>query len=214
MAALVTAAANLSVPERQMDVCPSGVSPIDLSIGGVPRGAITELTGGRSSGRTSSALAVLAEATQRQECCAYVDAAGCLDPASASRSGVNLSLFLWIGCNRKIDVALKSADLLLHAGGFGVICLDLGGLSPRHLNQIPISYWFRFRRAVEHTPTILLVLGDVPLARSCAPVWLCFDKPAPRWSGRHPGRLFRGLAAGLSVRKPGAPRTFSLPIAA
>jgi recombination protein RecA len=65
---------------------------------------------------------------------------------------------------------LKVTDLLLQSNGFGMIALDLGDVPARSARRIPLASWFRFRRAVEHTPTALLVLEQQPIAGSCSSV--------------------------------------------
>ena len=69
---------------------------------------------------------------------------------------------------RRIEQALKAADLLLQSGGFGLIVIDLADVPPRLASRIPLTSWFRFRRAVENTPAVLLVLEQEPFAKSCA----------------------------------------------
>jgi len=133
--------------------------------GGLPRGAITEFSGARSCGRMAMILHVLAEATARGEICAVVDTDDQFHPASAAASGVSLANLVWVRCGRNADHAMRVADLLLHSGGFGVVVLDLCEVQPRLLNRIPISYWYRFRHAIEQTPTILLVCTPSPQAR-------------------------------------------------
>jgi hypothetical protein len=65
---------------------------------------------------------------------------------------------------------LKVTDLLLQSNGFGMIALDLGDIPMQSARRIPLASWFRFRRAVEHTPTALLVLEQQPIAGSCSSV--------------------------------------------
>src|SRR6202158_792988 len=65
---------------------------------------------------------------------------------------------------------LKVTDLLLQSNGFGMIALDLGDVPVRSARRIPLASWFRFRRAIEHTPTALLVLEQQPIAGSCSSV--------------------------------------------
>ena len=65
---------------------------------------------------------------------------------------------------------LKVTDLLLQSNGFGMIALDLGDIPVQSARRIPLASWFRFRRAVEHTPTVLLVLEQQPIAGSCSSV--------------------------------------------
>jgi recombination protein RecA len=63
---------------------------------------------------------------------------------------------------------LKVTDLLLQSNGFGMIALDLGDVPVQSARRISLASWFRFRRAVEHTPTTLLVLEQQPIAGSCS----------------------------------------------
>jgi hypothetical protein len=65
---------------------------------------------------------------------------------------------------------LKVTDLLLQSNGFGMIALDLGDVPVASARRIPLASWFRFRRAIEHTPTALLVLEQQPIAGSCSSV--------------------------------------------
>jgi recombination protein RecA len=79
------------------ELLPCGVSEVDALLGGgLPLGAITEMTGAHSSGRTTLALATLAEATRQGESCAYVDVSDALNPFSAAALGVDLRRLLWI----------------------------------------------------------------------------------------------------------------------
>ena len=70
----------------------------------------------------------------------------------------------------RLEQVLKVTDLLLQSNGFGMIVLDLGDIPVRSARRIPLASWFRFRRAVEHTPTVLLVLEQQPIAGSCSSV--------------------------------------------
>jgi recA bacterial DNA recombination protein len=63
---------------------------------------------------------------------------------------------------------LKVTDLLLQSHGFGMIALDLGDVPTPDARRIPLASWFRFRRAIEHTPTVLLVVEQQPIAGSCS----------------------------------------------
>jgi len=76
------------------------------------------------------------------------------------------------GWESQLEQVLKVTDLLLQSHGFGMIALDLGDIPVRSARQIPLASWFRFRRAVEHTPTVLLVLEQQPIAGSCSSVLL------------------------------------------
>jgi hypothetical protein len=67
-----------------------------------------------------------------------------------------------------LEQVLRATDLLLESGGFGLIVLDLGDLPPQSARRIPLTTWFRFRRAVENKPTILLAIEQHPIAGSCS----------------------------------------------
>jgi recombination protein RecA len=78
-----------------------GIREMDALTGGLPRGCLTEICGGASSGRTSLLLATLAAATQRQDACALVDVSDAFDPVSAASAGVNFERVLWVRCGKK-----------------------------------------------------------------------------------------------------------------
>ncbi len=168
---------------------------------GLHRGIIAEINGPKSSGRTSVSLHVLAAATQRGEICAVIDLQNSFDPASARDAGIALDRIVWVRCCGNAGHAIRAADLILHAGGFGVVLLDLCHASARALNQIPLSYWYRFRRAIEHTPTILLMCSDAPQAKSCASASIAVRHRCFRWSGEAPFLLLQGIevSAGLQA---------------
>ena len=149
------------------EVVSSGLEEIDALTGGLPRGGLTEMVGPASSGRTALTLAILATMTTREEVCAWVDAQNAFDPYSAQAAGAELERLLWVRC-RNIEQTLRTADLLVQGGGFGMVVLDLSDVAPRTVRRVPLSFWFRFRRAVEHTPTVLILLEREPCAKSCA----------------------------------------------
>ncbi len=74
------------------------------------------------------------------------------------------------GRESRLEQVLKVTDLLLESNGFGMIVLDLGDIPVRNARRIPLASWFRFRRVVEHTPTVLLVVEQQPIAGSCSSV--------------------------------------------
>lgn len=253
------------------EMVPFGIASLDEFTGGVPRGALTELFGPASSGRTSVMLSLMASVTRRQEVCALIDVTDSFDPVSATAAGVDLKRLLWVRCGiarsqeagvgsqqlpgrrtsgprantigsvappakniswsihqnydarlrhaitggchemtrgrvssfeypvasskrmvtsaknsnpetrnagagtrvvpskwTKLDQALKATDLLLQSGGFGLIVIDLGDISIEQARRIPLTSWFRFRRVVENTPTILLLVARDTCAKTCA----------------------------------------------
>src|ERR1700746_535291 len=88
----------------EVELQPSGVRELDAVLGGgFPRGSLVELCGPASSGRTSLAFSLLAEATERQQACAFVDVADSLDPLSLAAAGVDLARLLWIRCGETGD---------------------------------------------------------------------------------------------------------------
>jgi hypothetical protein len=190
----VTPASRLAVrPAPEM--VSSGVAAMDALTGGLPRGCLTEIFGPASSGRTTLLLAALAAATRRGECCAVVDASDALDPQSAAAAGVELSRLLWVRCGenspeKSLEQLLRATDLLLESGGFGMIALDLGDLPPQSARRIPLTTWFRYRRAVEHTPTVLLAIERQSIAGSCSSLLIKLGASGNRTSEQPMESLF------------------------
>ena len=172
---------------------PSGIPVLDSAIGGLPRGAITEIVGGPSSGKSSAAAAIAASMTARDEVCAWIDGSDAFDPESAASAGIDLSRLLWVRC-RALDQVLRSADLILQGGGFGLVVLDLSGLPKPAVSGIPLAAWFRLQRTIENSPTILLLITREHTARSAAAVVLESRVNTSFWDGR----LFR--ASDLELR--------------
>jgi hypothetical protein len=154
-------------------------------VGGLPRGAMTEICGAACSGRTSFLLSALASRTAEGEVCALVDARDSFDPLSADAAGIALGKLLWVRC-QNIDQALRATDLLIQAGGFGMVAVDLSDVPARTVRQVPLNAWFRFRRAVEDTPTILLLLEQEPHAKTCASLVVRFEAGEVRWAEASP----------------------------
>jgi recombination protein RecA len=201
----VRRASTLERPSPEM--VSTGVSAIDALTGGLPRGALTEIVGPTSSGRTSLLLSLLAQATARQEACALVDASDAFDPESAVAASIDLKRLLWVRCQAPnqvpglrvpgpcearagkskhdpgahVEQALKTADLLLQSGGFGVVVLDLSDVQPAIARRVPLTSWFRFRRAVENTPTVLLALEQQAYAKAAASLVLGLARRDCHW---------------------------------
>ena len=170
---------------------PAAFIPFDIAAmdavlrGGLPRGQVSELAGPHSSGRTTLFLQLLAAATRGGktgggEIAALVDTCDRLDVASAAAAGVDLNRLLWIrgessglvlserseSKDRVVDRALKAFNLVLQAGGFSVVVLDLADVPPRVLKSLPFTTWLRVQRIVEGSDTACLLVGPEPLARS------------------------------------------------
>lgn len=286
--------------KANVELQPCGVAELDKLLGGgFPRGSLVELCGPACSGRTSLAYSLLAQATEQQEACAFIDVSDSLDPVSLAAAGVDLSRLLWVRCGEsqkrdskasayfadgenepprglnsvskkpahvngwrhprelmrgvdqaipsmlgkqstsqklrqihvvarcageqverdrqlsrrgarpsrllpalpetprarstgyqngsakpwnRLEQALKSADLLLNGSGWGVVIIDLGGISWVDALRINLNTWFRFRRAIENTQTILLLVGEESYARSCASLVLRCQRKADVWN--------------------------------
>ena len=169
--------------ERQpAEVLSTGITEFDRCLEGCPRGAITELHGRMSSGRTSLLLSTLAQATAREETCALVDCSDTFDVVSAAHADVDFERLLWVRCGDNLERAFKAVDLLLHGGGFGFIGLILSEVPTKAARRIISSWWFRFRRAIENTPTVLMVITPVACVRSCAALVLELKQETIVWS--------------------------------
>jgi hypothetical protein len=163
----------------------TGVPEMDALVGGLPRGAMTEICGAACSGRTSFLLSSLASRTKDGEVCALVDARDSFDPLTAKAAGIALEKLLWVRC-QNIDQALRAMDLLIQAGGFGMVAVDLSDVPTRTVRQVPLNAWFRFRRAIEDTPTILLLLEQEPHAKTCASLIVRLEAREARWQEASP----------------------------
>ena len=194
-------AALSPAPRAIREVAATGIAAVDALLqGGLPVGAISELTGAVSSGRTSLALQFVARRTAEKQPCAWVDVQDAFDPESAAANGVGLQELLWVRCAerergseaarerkdevtrsypgrpqpswKRLEQALRATDLLLQAGGFSSVVLDLGDTALEQTNRIPLATWFRFRQAAERAQCSLMVLGRHAYAQSAAAVVL------------------------------------------
>jgi hypothetical protein len=182
---------------------PAGIPTAFPDLDAIPRGALTEICGPASSGRTSVALRLMAEITSRDEVCALIDTCGAFDPATAAHAGVCLHRLLWVRCSGDAERALKAADLVIQAGGFGLVIFDLGDTPLRSARRISLTSWFRLRRAVENTPTAIVVVAREPLAKTCASLVLEMRRGTPAWSGHLcSGHLLRGMESRAARSKP------------
>jgi recombination protein RecA len=222
-------AALTPAPRAMHEVATTGIAAVDeLLHGGLPVGAISELTGAVSSGRTSLALQFVAQRTAEARACAWVDVNDAFDPESAAANGMRLKQLLWMRCGNKdqgnkgtrdqatpaiegarsypsrdqtaqksgttsrwvspnwarLDQGLRATDLLLQAGGFAAIVVDLGDTAPEQASRIPLATWFRYRQAAERTQCSLVVVGAQGYAKSAATVVLeCAARDAEQAGG-------------------------------
>ncbi len=267
-------------PRTIHGVYETGIGAVDhLLGGGLPVGAISELTGPESSGRTSLALAFVTQRTAEGRACAWVDVDDTLDPESAAANGVLLGQLLWVRCGDKgagaasgltkksepptkhpsgakapthfarltarvnscpdtsclfrevfkkaatshpsktqlssqisrgvrghgarmwarLEQGLRATDLLLQAGGFAAIVLDLGDTAPEQACRIPLATWFRYRQAAERTQCSLVVIGKRAYAQSAAGVVLECEAAHADAAGENAasGTVLRGFAYSL-----------------
>lgn len=238
---------------------PTGVDAVDrLLEGGLPVGALTEIVGPESSGRTSLALSSIARLTAAGKVCAWVDVGDMLKPECAAAAGVALPNLLWVRCGiyrdtpeagasafelpqsclhrpapikglhgggcgthprqesksvaralegffgrekmgsdpapialpqqrsitaqplrsassvsahspwSRIEQALRATDLLLQGGGFSAVVLDMASMPAKYTSRIPLSHWFRYRAAAEHSRSSVLLLTQHACANSSA----------------------------------------------
>ena len=182
--------------DRSRDTAPTGAAALDASLrGGFPRGQLSEIAGPASSGRTTLALQTMAAATGRGELAAFVDTFDRLDIASAAAAGIDLDRLLWVrgrsqstwgpasaGPVRAIDRALKALNLILQAGGFGCVMLDLADAPLIALRRLPFITWLRIQRVVEGRDTACVLLTPQPLARSAGGLTLSLGAHT-RWAG-------------------------------
>lgn len=260
-------------------VAPTGISELDQFLeGGLPIGAITEMVGAESSGRTAVALSFVAGITSSASVAAWIDVSNMFDPESAASAGIDLSRLLWARCGvtavqaqptseykfslpkeylvaaaakkglhgggcgghprgevkglanavsgllrpeaiapryaepqrrvqpervkfveqsqqrtpkanfhlqrgkpwSRIEQALRVTDLLLQAGGFSAIVLDMGDLAPEFVATVPLATWFRYRAAAERSRTSLLLLTQHPCAKSSSELLLRFSPSKAR----------------------------------
>jgi hypothetical protein len=250
----------------------------ELLEGGLPLGAISEMTGPECSGRSAAALSFVSRLTRAGSVCAWVDVSDSFDPESAAAAGVDLSRLLWVRCAApaqraqpsaeykfalpekyfvaapvkhglhgggcgghprnevkglanavsgllrpeaiaprcaepqprvraeketfapppqtcapqanlrvrpskpwtRIEQALRVTDLLLQAGGFSAIVLDMAGLATEDVSRVPMATWFRYRAAAERTQASVLLLTQHPCAKSSGELLLRFQPGVAR----------------------------------
>ena len=193
------------------------VAALDISLrGGLPRGQLSEITGPRTSGRTSLLFQVCAAATRRGDIVACVDTFDRLDVSSAAAAGIDLGRLLWIRgqaitrmqesgfryqetglgqdsgfrsqpgmaglFDRTLDRALKALNLVLQAGGFGVVAIDLADVPPVVLKRIPFTTWLRVQRTIEGSDTACVLLTPEPVSRSAGGLTLTLTGHSS-WTG-------------------------------
>jgi hypothetical protein len=194
-------------PRDEAALAPSGITALDARLGGgVPRGQLSEVVGPRSSGRTSLLVQMMAEATARGELVALVDALDMFDVESAASAGVDLAHLLWIRghvvinpglCRdlnqRAMEQAIRALTLVLQAGNFGLVVLDVAEAPADAVRRLPFTTWMRLQRMVEGSQTACVLIGSQPMARSSAGLTLQLGLRHLECGMRFRDQLFDGL---------------------
>jgi recombination protein RecA len=202
----VTLTAAMPVPAPgtgREDLAGLGVPSIDeVTGGGVRRGHLSEIVGRRSSGRTTVMCRALAMSVARGELTALVDTSDRFDPDSAAAAGLDLSRLLWVRDTGDLSRALKAMNLVLQAGGFGLVIWDVADVPAAALRALPFTTWFRLARTIEGSQTVALLVASDHLSRSAGGVTIQLEAPADRspalWTGARSNRA--RLLKGLDVR--------------
>jgi hypothetical protein len=188
----------------------TGTVPFDdLLGGGLPRGALVELTG-RSGGRFALVLAALAAATSRGETAALLDLGDHLDPGSAEEAGCDLARLLWVRPRRFREALLASESVA--AAGFRLVVLDAGlALPPSRLRGA--APWLRLARAAAPRRVAFLLSSPVPLAGLAAEA-LVGVSARGLFRAAGSARFLAGAAARVSLLKVrGGPPAEAPPLA-
>ena len=174
----------------------TGISQLDAHLGGgIPRGQLSEVVGPRSSGRLAILVSALAGATERGEAVALIDPLDMFDPVSAR--GIDFTRMLWVRgeasssarislsseygkMQRALDRAVKAANLVLQAGGFGLVVVDFGEVALQAIKRLPFTTWLRLHRVIEGSETACVVIGSEHIARSAGGVSVQLSQPVAR----------------------------------
>ncbi len=186
--------------KSERELLPTGLPDLDrLLDGGLPRGELVEMVGGRSSGRFSLVLTTIAATTRSGEAVALIDLGDHLDPAQAETMGADLSRLLWVR-PQSVEQALAAAEMLL-GSGFPLVAIDLG-LPPVRGGRGGEAGWLRLARAAAARGAALLVSAPYRASGTAAAAVIELDRGNARWlgSGLSP-LLLAGLAGRLALEK-------------
>jgi recombination protein RecA len=115
----------------EVDVIPTGSLSLDIAVGGIPRGRITEIYGPESSGKTTLCLHIAAEAQKLGGTVAFIDMEHALDPAYAAKLGVDIEALL-VSQPDTGEQALEITETLVRSGAVEVVIIDsVAALVPR-----------------------------------------------------------------------------------
>jgi hypothetical protein len=189
---------NKRSEERDNRPLATGVAALDrLLEGGLPRGRMVEVVGGRSSGRFAAALATLATVTVAGEAAALVDLGDGLDPESAAELGIDLARLLWVR-PANLGQTLASAEALI-AGGFPLVVLDLGSPPVRVRNtEAP---WLRLAREARTRSCALWIGSPYRLSGTAAAAVLRLERVVPLWDREGDRPLLAGITSEIVLEK-------------
>ena len=194
----------------------SGVAAVDEALtGGWRRGEVSELVGGRSSGRTRVLLSTLATVTARGELAALVDTVDRFDARTAVEAGLDLDRVLWVRgaslsaesarpalIDRALRQAVRACDLIVRAGGFSVVALDVADVPTRALRALPFTTWLRLAHINEGSETVCLLVGQTPMGSSARGASIALEATS-RWTGQSAqSRRLDGLVVHARPRVP------------
>src|SRR5436190_598366 len=179
---------------------PTARPEIDALLGGgLERGVLTELVGGRGGGRFGIVLSVVAAATAAGETVALIDLGDGLDPQAAETAGVALERLLWVRPERLRD-ALAASEMALQSG-FALVVLDLGP-PPIAGGRGMESAWLRLQRAAATQGAAVLVSSPYRLSGTAAGTVLRARAGGAVWAGRGAEpRVLAALASRLELEK-------------
>lgn len=182
------------------EVLGTGCEALDrLLDGGLRRGAMVELVGGRSSGRFSLVMSVLAAVTGCGEAAALVDLGDAFDPQGAVRASVDLDRLLWAR-PRTTKEALASAEAIL-ASGIPLVVVELG-MPPVPGGRGIEAGWLRLARRAKTRRVALMVASPYRVSGTAAQEVIESRIARPSWMGSGLGpRLLTGLDTHLELRK-------------
>jgi recA bacterial DNA recombination protein len=190
----------------------SGIAALDAVInGGIVRGRVSEIVGRSGFGRTSLVASFAAAATRQGEVAAWIDLADAFDPNSLAAAGADLSRILWVGAygqrgmppclssgrrtarSEAVSNAFKAAEMVLGAGGFGLVVIDLSyeikDRSPTECRAL------RLARAAERGGAAVIVMAARRTCGTFAALSLVLRGARPAFSRMAPGApaLFDGI---------------------
>jgi len=185
---------------------PLHLDALDAALdGGLPRGQLSEIVGPSSCGKTALLYSFLATGTGRGEVVALVDLADAFSPPAAAAAGIDLARTLWVRPASVRD-AMRCAELLLEASGFGAVAIDLG--TAARGARISTATGFRLARAARRSGAAVTLLADERVAGTFAALGLVVRPLRQHWSRRgHGPTLFDGFEAEVVLvrNKLGAP---------